>query len=193
MKFGISILAVALLLSGCAQRGMPAEDADYFSKFFGLTIYSEPSGALIYGEDGTAWGVTKANVPGGPGLQKAFTFSSHEAQKQGTTTFITAVWASGAKSKVKLAIGGAGRPLVGSWTFSRPMDAPGLDIDLKAASLSQVQTQTPPQTQSENSAAAAALTAFGIGLAQARAAEAANRPAMCTSTQANGIVNTLCQ
>jgi hypothetical protein len=183
MKFGISILAVALLLGGCATRGLTSAELMGPNNVGGL-FHSEPGGALIYGEDGTAWGVAPPGASHSS-LQKDWHFQSPEAGKQGVVISVTAVWASGAKKTYRIRIT-TDQP-ISVWTFSRPMDAAGLDIDLR-----QAQSQTPPQSQDQNFNAADALAAFGRGWAQAQAASAANKPIFCTSTNTNGIINTLC-
>jgi len=53
MKFGISILAVALLLGGCATRGLTSAELMGPNNVGGL-FHSEPGGALIYDEHETA-------------------------------------------------------------------------------------------------------------------------------------------
>lgn len=186
------VLCIALTLFGCAPKTYT--DAEVFgANNFGLSIHAEPSGALIYGEDGTAWGVATKFVPnGGPGLWKTFHFPNATAAQQGISTTIMAVWASGAKATKTLRIAITPGSQWGGWTFSRPMDAPRLEVDLKVARETEASEQASAQPKPESLSAAGAVAAFATGWAQARAAAAANRPIICSSMAAGGSVSTIC-
>lgn len=105
----IALLCCLLALAGCATPLQPNQ--------IEITFLSQPPGAMFY-EGQTAWGVAPQT--------KVYTFYNGINR----ITAITAIWSSGARytSEVTGKLGERG-----SVTFSRPPNAPGLNIDLAFA------------------------------------------------------------
>lgn len=113
--FHILCYAIFLVLMGCATTKQLEPNQ------FELTLNSSPEGALIY-EKGEAL------------KQAPFTVvitASEANMRDGFVPFkeVFAVWPSGAKTNVTTVRAAAGRGPQ-TYTFSRPPDAPRLDIDL---------------------------------------------------------------
>lgn len=130
-KTAYLMLVSCALFTGCATTVAPNQVQ--------VTFKTEPPGALLY-EGNVGWGMAPQT--------RIFT-----GEKYGTarTRPITAVWASGAKTThyFDLRLGHGPREA----TFSRPVDAPGLDKDLAlAAQLQQIQAQQAQAKAAENAA-----------------------------------------
>lgn len=104
-------LVITILLTvlyGCATPLAPNQVAVCFE-----TI---PTGALLYGGNGEAWGQAPKT--------RVFTL----AERGTGTARVTAVWPSGAKITDSVIMNTYTREM--TKTLSRPMNAPGLDRDL---------------------------------------------------------------
>lgn len=154
MKFLVSVIVVAALMSGCATPVDP--------NMMKLQIITNPPGALIY-EDGRALGQAPAFIP---------YVISPAARQVGKITPrpITVVWPSGAKATATPGMFLA-RGQQQHFVFSRPIDAPNLDKDLQyAAQLQQVgyaRQQAAAAERQAEAAESAALSTYLLNTAPA--------------------------
>lgn len=105
-----------------------------------LTINTEPAGAMLYDEGGTSWGMAPQSLRYTASVGSSFVYPRP----------ITAVWPSGARKTYSGSLK-AGE----AWeiTISRPIDAPGMSIDMAHAARIQ---SIKAQKEAADSAAAAA-------------------------------------
>ena len=108
---GAVIVSVAIWISGCATP-LAANQVQ-------VEFKSTPPGALIYGPDGVAWGVAPQS--------RVWTFPNAQTP---SIVEVTAVWRSGARKTDRIDLRKG--PQLGEWTFSRPLNAPNLNLDLPA-------------------------------------------------------------
>lgn len=130
----IAFLPLVLAMVGCAS--IPANQAH-------TTFYTQPPGALLY-EGDTAWGMAPQ--------KRIYTLTT--GQTVIVSRPITAVWPSGAKvtTQVRMNPGVAQQ-----YTFSRPLDAPGLDKDMAFANQLQQTAIAQQRADAASSMATAAI------------------------------------
>lgn len=123
-----------MAVGGCAS--IPPNQAH-------TTFYTQPPGAMLY-EGDTAWGMAP---------QKRI-FALLPGQTALVSRPITAIWPSGAKvtSQVRMNPGSEQQ-----YTFSRPMDAPGLDKDMAFANQLKQTAIAQQQADAAKSMATAAM------------------------------------
>lgn len=136
MKYEACITAIlCALVVGCAS--VPKNQA-------AVTFYSQPPGAMLY-EGDVAWGLAP----------QTRVYTGSVGQTSLTSKAVTAVWASGARDSRHITMTLGQRQ---EYVFSRPQDAPGLDMDL--AFVNQVQRNAIAKQQADAASAEAAAKAF---------------------------------
>lgn len=109
----ILALTSTILLAACATALKPNQVS--------VEFYTEPPQAFLFGSDGSAWGIAPQT--------RVWTFNSIEEAKRGGTYSVTAKWVSGAERTDNIRLSTSVQK--GTYTLSRPIDAPGLDQDLE--------------------------------------------------------------
>jgi hypothetical protein len=121
-----------------------------------LELKTEPTGAMVYQtQDGSAWGMA-------PQL-RIFTLSPSALQSGVVSIQITAIWPSGAQKTETVKWSTNFR--TAHYTVSRPVNVPGLNIDLAHAL--QIQARDAAEKASADAAYAQAMAQFGAGMADA--------------------------
>lgn len=106
----LSVIALTVVVTGCATSLAPNQVS--------ITYETQPPGAMLYDAiSGTAWGQSPQT--------RIYTL---KLPGQDAVATVTAVWGSGAKKTDKVRITTSVQR--GTYTLSRPVDAPGLDRDL---------------------------------------------------------------
>lgn len=111
-----------------------------------LRFKSEPSGAMVYSaKSGKAIGITP--------MERSLFLNPTQQALVSMEDEVLVVWPSGASLRQRITFWPA-RNRIWNWTFSRPSNAPNLDIDLRQAAL---QTQ---YSRADADPSALLLTAF---------------------------------
>ena len=142
----ILFLTLLTFLAGCSSS-LPRNQVV-------LTYYAQPPGAMLYGQNGDAWGMAPQ--------QRVYTSDQFRNGTQVKLGDVIAIWPSGAKAKASLAQ--QRRPNEEGYyqfTISRPMDAPGLEKDMNyAAQLQSIEAQNRAARAQEDAADMAAYSAY---------------------------------
>jgi hypothetical protein len=164
----LTLVTIALSIAGCATQSLQ------------VTYTSDPQGALLY-ENGKQWGYTPVTLTY-PGVRGTFL-----AGQCVTLDPVLVRWSSGAEAK----IGGVSACPASGWiqqfTFLRPAEIPGRDLDVAMAL--QIQQSASAQQQAAAAETSAAIRALAIQSQQTPQRSTVN----CTSTVVNKEVHTSCR
>lgn len=139
------LLTTSILATGCASN-------------VGLTVHSQPIGAYITQEDGTAFGMSPVYVS----YNKKTLWSRQNLDQNGCSKVrtLTARWASGAETRLENLVLCKRIGTEQQITINRDPTVPGLDVDLQMAL--QVQTLWAQQRQAAAAKQAAAAAMLGV-------------------------------